>query len=150
MSSQLITVADFIQLIKQNNAKVIQQVKSLDLSAKMATAVVPTLPDVGEEGILYFVPNPDGAGNNLYDEYLWIEANNKYEQVGSAEVDLSDYLKSADAANTYAKKTDLSAYAKTSALADYLTAANAANTYATKTSLSDYAKTSALSSYLTA
>ena len=138
MSSQLITVADFIQLIKKNNAKVIQQVKSLDLSAKMVTAVVPTLPDTGEEGILYFVPNPDGAGNNLYDEYLWIGANNKYEQVGSAEVDLSDYLKSADAENTYAKKTDLDSY---------LTVTSASNTYATKSSLSDYAKTSALSAH---
>ena len=107
MSSQLITVADFIQLIKKNNAKIVQQVKGLDLSAKLITAVVPTLPDTGEEGILYFVPKTDGTGNNLYNEYLWIGANNKYEQVGSAEVDLSDYLKSADAENTYAKKTDL-------------------------------------------
>lgn len=149
MSSQLITVADFIQLIKKNNAKVVQQVKGLDLSAKLITAVVPTLPDTGEEGILYFVPKTDGTGNNLYNEYLWIGANSKYEQVGSAEVDLSDYLKSADAANTYAKKTDLSAYAKTSALADYLTATNAANTYATKASLADYATVDALSDYLT-
>lgn len=54
---------------------------------------------------------------------------------------LNSYLTKTDAANTYAKKTDLSGYATTSSLSNYVTTANANTTYLSKTDAeSTYAK----------
>lgn len=50
--------------------------------------VVSSLPGTGQAGILYLVAN-SGTGQNIYDEYLWI--TNKYEKLGTREIDLSGY-----------------------------------------------------------
>lgn len=52
--------------------------------------VVESLPGTGEKGILYLVAN-SGSGQNVYDEYLWV--NNKFEKLGTREIDLSAYAK---------------------------------------------------------
>ncbi len=52
--------------------------------------VVDTLPETGENGVLYLVPN-SGAGENIYDEYVWIESGERYEKIGTTEIDLSQY-----------------------------------------------------------
>ena len=44
--------------------------------------VVPQLPAVGEEDIIYVAPNTDTETDNLYAEYMWIDG--KWEKVGSA------------------------------------------------------------------
>lgn len=56
--------------------------------------VVEQLPQTGEKGILYLVAN-SGSGQNVYDEYLWV--TDKFEKLGTREIDLT----------AYAKKTDL-------------------------------------------
>ena len=50
------------------------------------------LPTIGENGVIYLVPNGK-TGNNAYDEYIWVtsDGTGKYEKIGSTEVDLSDY-----------------------------------------------------------
>lgn len=55
--------------------------------------IVTTLPEIGEEDKIYFVPNNLEEPNNIYDEYIY--TNNTWEKVGSAnvEVDLSEYVK---------------------------------------------------------
>lgn len=50
--------------------------------------VVQTLPQTGEKGIIYLVPN-SGSGGNSYDEYIW--TNNAFEKIGTTDVDLSQY-----------------------------------------------------------
>lgn len=55
--------------------------------------IVQTLPDTGEKGIIYLVPN-SGSGGNSYDEYIWIEPTGgtaRFEKIGTTEVDLSNY-----------------------------------------------------------
>lgn len=52
--------------------------------------VVAELPQTGAKGILYLVSN-SGSGQNVYDEYLWI--TDKYEKLGTREIDLSAYAK---------------------------------------------------------
>lgn len=52
--------------------------------------VVSKLPQTGAKGILYLVAN-SGSGQNIYDEYLWI--TDKYEKLGTREIDLSAYAK---------------------------------------------------------
>lgn len=46
-----------------------------------------------DKNCIYFVPNKDGEGNNVFIEYIYVESKNAFEEVGRirAEVDLSDY-----------------------------------------------------------
>ena len=46
-----------------------------------------------DENTIYLLSN-EGAGNNIYDEYIVV--NGKPEKIGTTEVDLSGYVKSAD------------------------------------------------------
>lgn len=55
--------------------------------------VVQELPQTGEKGVIYLVPN-SGSGADTYDEYIWIEPTGgtaHFEKIGSTDVDLSDY-----------------------------------------------------------
>ena len=60
---------------------------------KLDFQVVQTLPSTGVKGTFYLIAN-SGSGQNVYDEYLWI--NNKYEKLGTREIDLSSYIKQSD------------------------------------------------------
>lgn len=55
------------------------------------------LPEIGETGVFYLVPNKGTEGNN-YDEYIWVAKTGKYEPIGSiqSEIDLSGYVKTTD------------------------------------------------------
>ena len=55
--------------------------------------VVQSLPQSGEKGVIYLVPN-SGSGQNTYDEYIWVEPSGgtaHFEKIGSTDVDLSNY-----------------------------------------------------------
>lgn len=56
-------------------------------------SVVTALPESGEAGTIYLISN-SGSGKNIYDEYIWI--TDKFELLGTTEVDLSGYLKSSE------------------------------------------------------
>ena len=61
--------------------------------------VVQTLPQEGENGVIYLVPN-GGSGTNVKDEYVWIPgsggASGTWEKIGSTDVDLSGYVQTTD------------------------------------------------------
>ena len=59
-----------------------------------------TLPDTGTKGVIYFVPSTTTEGNNAYDEYLWNEESSNYEKIGSAKIDLSNYVNSIEVTGT--------------------------------------------------
>lgn len=46
-----------------------------------------------DKNCIYLVPNKDGEGNNIFIEYIYVEAENTFEEVGriQTKVDLSDY-----------------------------------------------------------
>ena len=52
--------------------------------------VVNALPETGKKGTIYFVPS-GGKTPNVYNEYVWVTETEKFEMVGSAQVDLSNY-----------------------------------------------------------
>lgn len=55
--------------------------------------VVQSLPQSGEKGVIYLVPN-SGSSPNTYDEYIWVEPTGgtaHFEKIGSTDVDLSGY-----------------------------------------------------------
>lgn len=50
------------------------------------------LPIPGENNHLYLTPSDDSSSStNTFDEYVWIAGDNRYEKVGSTNVDMSDY-----------------------------------------------------------
>lgn len=70
--------------------------------------VVETLPeDSINPNKIYLVLNSESGESDLYIEYLYV--NNKWEKIGEykADVDLTPYLKSSEAASTYATKQEL-------------------------------------------
>lgn len=66
-------------------------------------SIVPSLPTSGEAGVIYLVSN-GGSGNNVYDEYIWV--GTKFEKIGTTEMDLSGYLKTADLEDITAEEID--------------------------------------------
>lgn len=69
--------------VTQEIAQAVSGIKSFEAK------VVAELPESGQAGILYLVANEDEEEQNAYDEYLWI--NNKYEKLGTRNIDLSQY-----------------------------------------------------------
>ncbi len=51
----------------------------LNSQEKIKKAIVESLPSSGEENIIYLVKN-SSSGNNVYDEYMWIDS--KWEKIG--------------------------------------------------------------------
>jgi len=58
----------------------------------IAYQVTGVLPDEGEKGVIYLVPN-SGTDPNVYDEYIWIDGDptGSFEKIGTTAVDLSGY-----------------------------------------------------------
>lgn len=56
-------------------------------------SIVAELPTTGEAGVIYLISN-SGANQNSYDEYIWI--TDKFEKIGTTEVDLSGYVQETD------------------------------------------------------
>lgn len=69
-------------------------------SGGLNVEVVNVLPDVGEPGIIYFVPIAGETGDNTYEEWTWLTEKNGWESLGSATIDLSGYA-SLSSANTF-------------------------------------------------
>ena len=55
--------------------------------------VVAELPATGSAGVIYLVSN-SGSASNIYDEYIWV--TNRFEKIGTTDVDLSGYLLKTD------------------------------------------------------
>ena len=56
-------------------------------------SVVTSLPATGEAGVIYLLAN-NGANPNIYDEYIYV--NNKFEKIGTTDIDLSGYVEFTD------------------------------------------------------
>lgn len=94
------TVNDLLNYYKKNETFTKQEVN--DLISAITTLdlqVVQTLPteDISTTTI-YLVPKSTAETNNAYDEYIYI--SNNWEFIGSTEVDLTDYVKNTDYANS--------------------------------------------------
>lgn len=58
--------------------------------------VVSSLPKTGAKGVIYLVAHAHTDASDVYDEYVWVEATSKFEKIGNTDIDLSQYVKSAD------------------------------------------------------
>lgn len=79
-----------------NDSNYITDLKMQEALAKIKTLkkeVVDTLPSTGQDDVIYLVKDSKGKDNNVYLEYLWLD---KWELIGSTEVDLSGYAETED------------------------------------------------------
>ena len=60
-------------------------------------SIVNALPSSGQKMVLYLVPKTSASGDDIYDEYIWIEQTSSFEHLGSTAVDLSDYYTKTEA-----------------------------------------------------
>lgn len=67
----------------------IGEVTSINIS------VVSALPATGVNGTIYLVAHTHGE-KDVYDEYIWVTSQNKFEKIGNTDIDLSSYAKTAD------------------------------------------------------
>ena len=89
-----------------NNKKLIEKINK---SASLSIEIVDTLPIENIKiNTIYLVNNSSNKENNIYTEYLYV--NNKWEVIGSTDVDLTDYVKKTELDNKlkdYTKTTDV-------------------------------------------
>ena len=69
-------------------------------------SVVNALPTAGESSTVYMVLASDGSEDDVYDEYIWLSANQKFEKIGSTRVDLSDYYNKEEVDALFPKSAD--------------------------------------------
>lgn len=73
-------------LTKQNAQSLFDAAMGGGNSSGIRFVEVQQLPATGENGVIYLVPN----GDNAFDEYIWLENEERFEKLGY-DVDLSDY-----------------------------------------------------------
>lgn len=139
--------------------EVVEKKVQLDLSAfatkadvsaipKFAIEVVTELPTENISNTTVYLVKHAHGDKDIYDE--WIYVNNAWEKIGNTDVDLTSYLKSADAAETYLTKTDAgTTYATKQDVTDITT--NLKDNYVTNTDLEGkgYITATALDPYAT-
>lgn len=91
----------------QNWAELAQHYAQFGIKLNTDYQSVEELPTEGNPQYIYLIPN-GSAGNNSYDEYMWIADKGAYEKIGTTEVDLTSYATKAEVAETYATKEMLS------------------------------------------
>lgn len=69
----------------------------IDAITEFRYKVVDELPEEGESGVIYLVPQ-DREAPNTYDEFMWIDG--KFEKIGDTKPDLTDYVKRTDYATS--------------------------------------------------
>lgn len=88
------TVADLVNYYNKNETYTQAEIKALIEAVKTINMeIVPAKPDEPKSNIIYLIPNGK-AGNNIYDEYVYV--NNKWELIGSTDIDLSNYYNKAE------------------------------------------------------
>ena len=75
---------------------------------QFTVSIVQSLPSVGEKMVLYLVPKTSASGDNIYDEYIWLESTSSFELIGSTTVDLSDYYTKTETDELLENKQDVS------------------------------------------
>lgn len=86
-----------LQRLTYYDQKLKAWVKTLS-STHVEFVPVASLPASGESNKIYLVPKDGGAGQNIKDEYIWLDG--KWEAIGSTAADLAGYVKTTELENT--------------------------------------------------
>lgn len=110
--------------IKTFNGQSILGTGNIEFEQGKTITVVTELPQTGDPDRIYLVPNESSRTNDIYDEYIWLVEQSKWEFLGNkhVDVDLTDYYTKeevdalipqvdsytkAESDNKYAVKTDV-------------------------------------------
>lgn len=79
--------------IKTFNGQSILGIGNIEFEQGKVILVVSELPESGDSDKIYLVPNESSRTNDIYDEYLWIAEQSKWEFLGNkhVDVDLTNY-----------------------------------------------------------
>lgn len=141
------TVSNLVNYYKKTETYTKTEVDNLvNAISTMNVEVVTSLPTTGASTTIYLVAN-GGTGTNSYDEYLYV--SNKWEKIGTTDIDLSGYVTDSELTTALSSKAD------SSALSNYVlstTLTSTLNNYVKSTelttTLSSYVKTTDLNTKL--
>ena len=69
-----------------------RQIPDLKANGISFTAkIVSELPEQGETGTIYLVKKTGLFSRNSYLEYIWVNSENDFEEIGTSKIDLSNY-----------------------------------------------------------
>ena len=54
--------------------------------------IVEELPEEGNPNYIYLVPNEEGEDPDIYEEYIWLADEERYEKIGGVSIDLSNFV----------------------------------------------------------
>lgn len=93
------TTDDLVNYYKKDETYNQTEVNQLIGAIKtVSMKVLPSKPETGEANVIYLIPSPNQTIDNIYDE--WIYVDNKWELIGTTQVDLTDYVKNTDYASS--------------------------------------------------
>ena len=69
-----------------------QDIETLKGREDLQIVIVNELPEVGNPNYIYLVAKDDGESPDIYDEYIWLEDEERYEKIGGVTIDLSNYV----------------------------------------------------------
>ena len=69
-----------------------QDIETLKGREELQIVIVNELPAVGDPNYIYLVAKNDGESPDVYDEYIWLENEQRYEKIGGVTIDLTNYV----------------------------------------------------------
>lgn len=69
-----------------------QDIETLKGRKELMPVIVNELPEVGNPNYIYLLAKDDGETPDVYDEYIWLEDEERYEKIGGVSIDLSNFV----------------------------------------------------------
>lgn len=69
-----------------------QDIETLKGREDLQIVIVNELPAVGNPNYIYLVAKNYGESPDVYDEYIWLENEQRYEKIGGVSIDLTNYV----------------------------------------------------------
>ena len=69
-----------------------QDIETLKGREDLQIVIVNELPVVGNPNYIYLVAKNSGESPDVYDEYIWLENEQRYEKIGGVTIDLTNYV----------------------------------------------------------
>ena len=69
-----------------------QDIEALKGRENLQIVIVEELPEEGNPNYIYLVPNEDEEESNIYNEYIWLADEERYELIGGVSIDLTNLV----------------------------------------------------------
>ena len=69
-----------------------QDIDALKGIKSLQVVIVEELPEEGNPNYIYLVARDDGESPDVYDEYIWLADEERYEQIGGVSIDMTNYV----------------------------------------------------------